>query len=285
MNNGSGLKLVLVFVSIITILSVVFLAAVIKEFYLIDRSEEPAPIKEVAESEPEEQEESENKESDIKPEEKQEEKQEEPTSTTKSEESEEPSPASEQSGEPAPTPEESSELEPEIELVEEQKANHSFVWESHVANGDGSIIDVDAATFEESMVEARSLLDNPTYRAMFPTFVPSYWIPEAIDVIDKTTGTRNYVYRYKNTDLVFMLIKDMGTGEIRPFDACNWYGSSFANIYFENGVPSNSQQIYDALYEQDVLSDMYVSDYAEGDSTINLFDATTEEVLYTDLPL
>ncbi len=123
-------------------------------------------------------------------------------------------------------------------------------------------------------------------------YIDSGWLPEldsiipgmTLEYVDKVeTQYANEdiwaIIHYKNTDTATTVYSDSNAG-IYAADTCNYYGSDYPMVYFNNGVPNNSEQLYEIYIEEcSEFWDYCVSDYKEGDPTCTFKDVETGEEL------
>lgn len=101
---------------------------------------------------------------------------------------------------------------------------------------------------------------------------------------DFDTGVQ-LVYSAVNTDAIIIFDYDpaMLVEERQPYgNPVNKYGSDYSVVYFENGVPSNSMDIYDAMFNSGITVDYYTTDYVSG-STVNLTRCSDNELFTVNL--
>lgn len=101
---------------------------------------------------------------------------------------------------------------------------------------------------------------------------------------DFDTGVQ-LVYSAVNTDAIIIFDYDPATlvEEIQPYgNPVNKYGSDYSVVYFENGVPSNSMDIYDAMFNSGITVDYYTTNYVSG-STVNLTRCSDNKVFTVNL--
>ena len=102
--------------------------------------------------------------------------------------------------------------------------------------------------------------------------------PYAISRSIADDGYIQYIVGFKNTDAEeHIYISNSEESDYMYNGIANKYGSDYSVVYFNNGVPSNSEDIYDKLYEEGISSELFTSDYTTGD-TVNLISKNGEEV-------
>lgn len=104
--------------------------------------------------------------------------------------------------------------------------------------------------------------------------------PYAISRYFYENGMVEYTVGFRNTDARLIATRfPEGETDFEFLDITNIYGSDYSIIIFDNGVPENSQDIYNAMYDQDIDIDIYRSDYVAG-NTVNLFTGTGETITF-----
>lgn len=76
-----------------------------------------------------------------------------------------------------------------------------------------------------------------------------------------------------NADGYIIMEKNSDGSYMKPYTS-NEYGSDYSLVVFENGVPSDNLEIYDALFETGCRSSILYTDYVEGDVTATFVDNT-----------
>lgn len=97
--------------------------------------------------------------------------------------------------------------------------------------------------------------------------------------IDKTTVIYNF--NILNTDALASFEKDTAQEETDGYwlyGPTNQYGSDYRIIYFTNGVPANSSDLYETIYDMAGVRIGGVSEYVEGDQTITIANAYGDTV-------
>lgn len=89
--------------------------------------------------------------------------------------------------------------------------------------------------------------------------------PYAISRYFYDDGMVEYTVGFDNTDSRMVMTRyPEGETEFEFSGVVNIYGSDYSVIFFENGVPSNSKDIYYTMFDQGIPIDFYKSDYVEG---------------------
>lgn len=104
-------------------------------------------------------------------------------------------------------------------------------------------------------------------------------IGEIETVVNKTIVTYNF--SILNTDAVASFEKNTAQEETDGYwlyGPTNQYGSDYRIIYFTNGVPSNSKELYSIMYDMAGVRIGGVSNYVEGDRTITITNAYGDTV-------
>lgn len=89
-----------------------------------------------------------------------------------------------------------------------------------------------------------------------------------------------YSFSIENTDLIFYVeyntADDDGNTDYVFSEVANKYGTDYSTVYFNNGVPVNSLEIYEELNEVTFIS-TFTTDYVDG-TTCSLTDVYSGEV-------
>lgn len=85
-----------------------------------------------------------------------------------------------------------------------------------------------------------------------------------------------YTYSLNNTDAVLIALLYPG-GDIEFLDFANKYGSDYPIVEFTNSVPSNRSHIYDCLLANGIWGTYFITDYAEGETNITLYNIDSDE--------
>lgn len=95
-------------------------------------------------------------------------------------------------------------------------------------------------------------------------------IYSSMDLSYDVNGVGYAIYHFKNTDLVLASSFDFSfsESEFYPYAVGNLYGSDYSVIYFTNGLPDNSKELYEIMYDQGTHWDYYTTDYAGGDTMV-----------------
>lgn len=76
-----------------------------------------------------------------------------------------------------------------------------------------------------------------------------------------------------NADGYIIMEKNSDGSYMKPYTS-NEYGSDYSLVVFENGIPNDNLEIYDALFETGCRSSILYTDYVEGDATATFVDNT-----------
>ena len=128
------------------------------------------------------------------------------------------------------------------------------------------------------------IFDTESIKSFFTDTLP--WDVEVVfeERRDFDTGIQ-LVYSAVNTDAISIFNYDPAAlvEEIQPYgNPVNKYGSDYSIVYFENGVPSNSMDIYDAMFNSGITVDYYTTDYVSG-FTVNLTRCSDNQLFTVNL--
>lgn len=177
------------------------------------------------------------------------------------------------------------EEKPEQETVaenEQTSVSHSYLFEERQDDARG-LLSQSQDELETQFNEAESFINNPAYSKYFISYLPSDWHMYVIDCLNYSDGSTEYWYAYDNTDVVTYLLRSSPNAEFEYMGFNNRYGSDFSIVYFENGVPSNSQQIYELMNSNEVPISNYTTDYKEGDFDISFYGLSDDEESYEEI--
>lgn len=166
----------------------------------------------------------------------------------------------------------------------------SPVIENDVDNVIGDV--VSATNTEPTVYEEIGTIYEDNGDIFEPESIKSFFtdtLPWDVEVVfeerhDFDTGVQ-LVYSAVNTDAILIFDYDPATlvEEIQPYgNPVNKYGSDYSVVYFENGVPSNSMAIYDAMFNSGITVDYYTTDYVSG-STVNLTRCSDNQIFTVNL--
>lgn len=138
---------------------------------------------------------------------------------------------------------------------------------------DSGMIDPQSIEVQDSIPDSIKTLLPPTDN-MYPGITLTF---KNIQV-DTYDDYKTYTINYENTDTIDMVFiyNDPNTEDFAVRQ--NKYTSEYPNIYFYNGIPSNAEDIYTACVAAGYY-DIYMTNYVEGDSEVQLIDAITGETL------
>lgn len=113
------------------------------------------------------------------------------------------------------------------------------------------------------------------YNSFLSTYFEDIDCSLSIDSIEVATEGTVAMYKIEiaNTDASCWFEKDTAIEEIDGnwfLPPTNKYGSDYHIIYFTNGVPSNSKDIYAKVYDENEVSFGGITDYKEGDKNIHI---------------
>lgn len=168
--------------------------------------------------------------------------------------------------------------------------SESPVIENDVDNVIGDV--VSATNTEPTVYEEIGTIYEDNGDIFEPESIKSFFtdtLPWDVEVVfeerhDFDTGVQ-LVYSAVNTDAVLIFDYDPAllVEEIQPYgNPVNKYGSDYSVVYFENGVPSNSMAIYDAMFNSGITVDYYTTDYVSG-STVNLTRCSDNQIFTVNL--
>ena len=91
---------------------------------------------------------------------------------------------------------------------------------------------------------------------------------------DSESGYATCTWTFNNSDLTYVIYKNFKEteSEAELGDLCNKYGSDYCNVYFDNGLPSNSKELYEIIsnWYPDLAGRYFHTSYKEGDSQLDL---------------
>lgn len=173
------------------------------------------------------------------------------------------------------------------QTVEEQESNIESESEDILVGitnvKDNYNRDEEIATDKEILTNMVSGVDVYMYNQFMTDYVDyighDLQIGEIETVINKVVVTYNF--DILNTDAVASFEKNTAQEETDGYwlyGPTNKYGSDYRIIYFTNGVPSNSKELYDIMYDTAGVRIGGVSEYIEGDQTITIVNAYGDTV-------
>lgn len=113
-------------------------------------------------------------------------------------------------------------------------------------------------------------IDSATeYMSYFSEFPIEVYCAECVSL----GGDRiRLLYQIKNTDVVTSVEFDnvFNPGETNFLDVCNIYGSDYCWVFWNNGVPANSMDYYEMIFNAQVPWGQYETDYVPGESELVL---------------
>ena len=164
------------------------------------------------------------------------------------------------------------EPEPEPEPVKESKGTEVYAIEDP---------DNPGKYLTSGMIEPASTTTDSFDVTQDPMFPQLDTIFPGITLTIDSTNTEEYadctIYRvtYKDTDVVTILTKFKALSSMDYCETANQYGSDYALVYFVGGVPANSEEIYNAMLDNDVYGNAFKCEVIN--NTVNLFDLETGE--------
>lgn len=119
-----------------------------------------------------------------------------------------------------------------------------------------------------------SFVNSPSLQNLEDVFNPEFVFVEAYKM---NSGEYRYVYNVKDSDIEVVVDLDANNATIHSVS--NKYGSIYSLVYFQNGVPSNSKELYVTIGENG-YSGVYRTDYEAGNKLI-LYDAENNKIKIT----
>lgn len=173
------------------------------------------------------------------------------------------------------------------QTVEEQESNTELEAEDILAGitnvKDNYNRDVEIATDKEILTNMVSGVDQYMYNQFMADYVDyighDLQLGNIETVVNKVVVTYNF--DILNTDAVASFEKNTAQEETDGYwlyGPTNKYGSDYRIIYFTNGVPANSKELYGIMYDMAGVRIGGVSEYIEGDQTITVTNAYGDTV-------
>ncbi len=152
-------------------------------------------------------------------------------------------------------------VEPEVVPTDEYKTKwiHEFDFDTiPLEEADKVRMEADAKAFMQT-AEWKEFADGQ------PILGDKFELYTVMRLVD---GTERFIYIVPYSDCVVFVDNKLGQG-YQFLDCCNVTGSDYSIVIFNNGIPLNRRDIYDAMYNQGVSGYYYETNYTTG-STVEL---------------